>query len=161
MKEKVLKLFENPFFSILVKCITIVLRELEVEFQWRRGSTTLFFHNTFQESRKRRLKWAFLILCTDFLDANEKLCATKNKARTPSQASKCKNDQPKRKAFPLNPGENTKYATCMLLQKGKPPPRALNQMGSKSCFVTTFAQARTHKALSEQSRGSTELRKKS
>ena len=43
--------------------------------------------------------------------------------------------------------------------KNRKLPKALNQMCSKSCSVTSFAQARTHKALSEQSRGSTKLRK--
>ena len=158
-KEKVLKLFENPFFSILVNCITIVLGEQEVEFQWRRGSAVLFFHNDFLQSRKRGLKLTFLILSTAFLDANEELHAKRTEARTTTQVSKSKNDKQKRKTFPLIPGENTKYASCMLLQKGNPPQRALNQKCFKGCFVTPFARTRTHKAFSEQSRGSTELRK--
>ena len=84
LTRKVLTLFQNPCFSILVKCITIVLGEQEVEFQWRRSSTTLFVHNDFQESRKRGLKLFFLILSTAFLDTNEQLCATRIKARTTS-----------------------------------------------------------------------------
>ena len=123
LKEKVLTLFENLFFSILVKFITNVLREQEYGFQWRRGSDTSFFHNDLQESRKRGLNLFFLILSTAFLVTNEQLCATRIKARTTSQASNCKNDRQKRKTFPPIPGENTKYATCMLLQKHKPPPK--------------------------------------
>ena len=154
-----LNLFENPFFSILVKFITIFLGEQEDEFQWRRGSTTLFFHDDFLESRKRGLKVAFLILSTAILDAHEQLCAARTRAITPFQASKCKNGKQKTKAFPPIPGENTKYATCMLLQKGKPPPRASNPMRSISCILTPCARVRTHKVLSEESRVSTELSK--
>ena len=116
--------------------------------------TTIFF-----QSRKRGLKLTFLILSTAFLDANEELHAKRTEARTTTQVSKSKNDKQKRKTFPLIPGENTKYASCMFLQKGNPPQTALNQECFKSCFVTPFARTRTHKALSEQSRGSTELRK--
>ena len=39
------------------------------------------------------------------------------------------------------------------------PRKAVNQMCSKSCFVKSFAQERTHKVLLEQSRGSMEQSK--
>ena len=116
-----LTLIEKPFFSVLVKFITIFLKEQGDDFQWRRGSAVLFFHNDFLQSRKRGLKLTFLILSTVFLDANEELHAKRTEARTTTQVSKSKNDKQKRKTFPLIPGENTKYASCMLLQKGNPP----------------------------------------
>ena len=157
--EKVLKLFANPFFSALVKVVTNSLTEQEVEFQWRRCFATLFFHNDFHESRKWGLKLIFLILSTGFLNANEQLCVTTIKARTTSHVSKCKSSEKKKNNFSPVPGENTKYALCLLLQKGKPPPKALNQVSPNCCFITSFAWTRTHKTLSMQSRGSTDLNK--
>ena len=156
-REKVLNLWKNPLFSFLGKFETIILAEPRDEFQWQRGSTTLFFDYEFHESRKWGLKSIFLILSTTFTDANEHLCATRIEARTTTTVSKCKIGKEKRNNFPLIPGENTSYALCMLPQKGKPPPEASNQIRLKGCFVTFVAWIRTYKDTSEQFRSSLEL----
>ena len=155
-RQKVLKLWKTPSFSILVKCITNVFRELRDGFQWRRCSTTLFFDNEFQESWKWGLKSIVLIFSTALMETNEKLCATRIKARTTFQSWKFKMSVEKKKNFPPLAGENTCYASCMHLQKEKPPPKASNQMRPKGCFVTSVASTRTHQETSEQTRGSTE-----
>ena len=157
--EKVLNLFANPFFSILVKFITNILREQKDGFQWRRCSATLFSDNEFHGSRKWGLKMTLLIFSTAFGDANEQFLTARIKTRTPTHISKLWNGEMQRNNFPPIPGENTKYASCMLPQKRKTPPKALIQMGCELWFGTSFAHARTHKATLEQSRSSMELSK--
>ena len=85
------------------------------------------------------MKSIFLILSTVFLDTNEQLFAPSITARTTTPVSKCKIGEEKRNIFHLFQEENTNHASCMLLQKEKPPPELWNHMRLKGCFVTFVA----------------------
>ena len=84
------------------------------------------------------------------------------KGLKPEQQPRCQNlkmTSRREKVFPWFQGKTQSMPLVCSSKKEIPPQTALNQECFKSCFVTPFARTRTHKALSEQSRGSTELRK--